>query len=129
MKIKLEINPKYTEMEVRICSDADSEAVRKVYRTIKNAVDTSVMAHFDGEVIPIGSSDIIRIYAQNQRVFVTTAKGDYRLHERLYELEEMLDNGVFLRISNSEIVNLKKISFFDQFLCGQYLQNDATPFL
>lgn len=118
MKIKLEINPKYTDMEVHVCSDSDSEAVRKVYRTIKNAVDTSVMAHFDGEVIPVGSSDIIRIYAQNQRVFVTTPKGDYRLHERLYELEEMLDNSVFLRISNSEIVNLKKIRRMDTSLTG-----------
>lgn len=118
MKIKLEINPKYTEPEVHICSDSDSEEVKKLYRTIKNTVDTSVMAHFDGEVIPVGSSDIIRIYAQNQRVFVTTAKGDFRLHERLYELEEMLDNSVFLRISNSEIVNLKKIRRLDTSLTG-----------
>ncbi len=118
MKIKLDINPKYTEMEVHICSSADSETVRKVYRTIKNAVDTSVMAHFDGEVIPVGSSDIIRIYAQNQKVFVTTAKGDYRLYERLYELEEMLDNTVFLRISNSEIVNIKRIRRMDTSLTG-----------
>ena len=118
MKIKLEINPKYIEPEVHICSNTDSEAVRKLYRTIRNAVDTSVMAHIDGEVIPVGSSDIIRIYAQNQRVFVTTAKGDYRLHERLYELEEMLDNSVFLRISNSEIVNLKKLRRMDTSLTG-----------
>lgn len=95
MKIKLEINPQYTETEVHICSDADSEEVRKVYRTIKNAVDTTAMARSDGEVVPIGSSDIIWIYAQNQKVFVTTAQGDYRLHERLYELEEMLKNGLF----------------------------------
>lgn len=132
MKIKLDINPKYTETEVHICSDADSEAVRKVYRAIKNAVDTSVMAHFDGEVIPVGSSDIIRIYAQNQRVFVTTAKGDFRLHERLYELEEMLDNSVFLRISNSEIVNLKKIRRMDTSLTGtvkMFLDEDVETFV
>ena len=132
MKIKLEINPKYTGPEVHICSDVDSEEIRRVYRTIKNAVDTSVMAHFDGEVIPVGSSDIIRIYAQNQRVFVTTAKGDFRLHERLYELEGMLDNSVFLRISNSEIVNLKKIRRLDTNLTGtvkMFLDEDVETFV
>lgn len=132
MKIKLDINPKYTEMEVHICSDADSEEIRKVYRTIKNAVDTSVMAHFDGEVIRVGSNDIIRIYAQNQKVFVTTAKGDYRLHERLYELEEMMDNTEFLRISNSEIVNIKKIRRMDTSLTGtikMFLDENVETFV
>lgn len=132
MKIKLEINPKYIEPEVHICSDSDSEEVRKMYRTIKNVVDTSVMAHFDGEVIPVGSSDIIRIYAQNQKVFVTTAKGDYRLHERLYELEAMLDSTEFLRISNSEIVNIKKIRRMDTSLTGtvkMFLDENVETFV
>ena len=132
MKIKLEISPKYKEVEVHICSDTDSEQVKKVYRSIKSVIDTSVMAHFDGEVIPVGSGDIIRIYAQNQKVFVTTAKGDYRLHERLYELEEMLDNSVFLRISNSEIVNLKKIRRLDTNLTGtvkMFLDENVETFV
>lgn len=118
MKIKLEINPKYKELEVHICSDADSKRAREVFGTIKDAFDTSVMAYSDGEVIPVGSSDIIRIFAQNQRVYVTTVEGVFRLHERLYELEEKLDNSRFLRISNSEIVNLKKIRRLDTSLTG-----------
>ena len=132
MNIKLEIHPKYKEPELHLCASKDSEHIRKVYQTIKNVLDISVMAYSDGEVIPVGSSDIIRIYAQNQRVFVTTAKGDYRLHERLYELEEMLNNSMFLRISNSEIVNLKKIRRLDTSLTGtvkMFLDEDVETFV
>ncbi len=132
MKIKLEINPGYTETEIHICGNRDTEQLRRLYRTIKNATDTSVMAYSDGEVIPVGSSDIIRIYAQNQKVFVTTAVGDYRLHERLYELEEILDNSLFLRISNSEIVNIKKIRRLDTSLTGTvkvYLDENIETFV
>ena len=118
MKIKLDINPKYKELEVHICNESDSKQVREVLRTIKDTFDTSVMGYSDGEVIPVGSSDIIRIFAQNQRVYVTTEEGTFRLHERLYELEEKLDNSRFLRISNSEIVNLKKIQRLDTNLTG-----------
>lgn len=118
MKIKLDINPKYKELEVHICNESDSKQAREVLWTIKNVFDTSVMGYSDGEVIPVVSSDIIRIFAQNQRVYVTTGEGTFRLHERLYELEEKLDNSRFLRISNSEIVNLKKIQRLDTNLTG-----------
>ena len=132
MKIKLEINPIYKEMEVHICSDTDSKRAREVFGTIKDVFDTSVMAYSDGEVIPVGSSDIIRIFAQNQRVYVATAEGVFRLHERLYELEEKLDNSRFLRISNSEIVNLKKIQRLDTSLTGtvkMFLDGNVETFV
>ena len=37
---------------------------------------------------------------------------------RLYELEERLDPGAFVRISHSEIVNLKQVTALDLSLAG-----------
>lgn len=37
---------------------------------------------------------------------------------RLYELEERLDSAKFIRISHSEIVNLKMVKHFDLSLSG-----------
>ncbi len=132
MKIKLEINPKYKELEIHVCHEADTEQARDVCRVLCNVLDTCVMAYSDGQVIPVGSSDIIRIFSQNQGVYVTTTKGVYRLRERLYELEERLDSCRFLRISNSEIVNLRKIQRMDTSLTGtvkMYLDENIETYV
>ena len=49
---------------------------------------------------------------------VQTIGGIYDLRERLYELEGRLDRHVFVRISHSEIVNLKKVTALDLSLTG-----------
>ncbi|MED9904979.1 MAG: LytTR family DNA-binding domain-containing protein [Lachnospiraceae bacterium] len=53
-------------------------------------------------------ASIYRIYSANQKVFAVTDKGEYILRSRLYELESRLEKDNFVRISNSEIINLKK---------------------
>lgn len=58
-------------------------------------------------------SDILRVYAALGKVFAVTADGEYTLRLRLYEAEERPDKGVFVRISNSEIINIKKAAGFD----------------
>lgn len=48
-----------------------------------------------------------------------TLQGEYAIRYRLYELEEVLDKKQFLRISNSEIVNVKKIRDIDLSITGR----------
>ncbi|MCI8608191.1 MAG: LytTR family transcriptional regulator [Firmicutes bacterium] len=67
----------------------------------------------DGMVCLIEPENLIRIYAASGRVFGVTEEGEYVLRRRLYELEEQLDSHRFVRISNSEIVNLKQVLGFD----------------
>ena len=47
-----------------------------------------------------------------------TDQGCYTLRLRLYEAEERLNKKTFVRISNSEIVNLRKIKNFDFSITG-----------
>ena len=49
---------------------------------------------------------------------VQTLEGIFDLRERLYELEGKLDRHTFVRISHSEIVNLKKVTALDLSLTG-----------
>lgn len=75
---------------------------------------------------------IYRIYAANQKVFAITDKGEYVLRSRLYELEEQLVREKFIRISNSEIVNLTRIKNFDLSYAGTIgvtLTNGETTFV
>ncbi|MFO7161703.1 MAG: LytTR family DNA-binding domain-containing protein, partial [[Clostridium] cellulosi] len=58
------------------------------------------------------------IYAANGKVYAVTASDEYVLRYRLYELEECLKRESFVRISNSEVVNLKKVKNFDLSFTG-----------
>ena len=62
--------------------------------------------------------ELYRVYAEEGKVFGVTQDGTYALRRRLYELEEQLDKKRFVRISNSEIVNLKQVKSFDLSFAG-----------
>ncbi len=132
MKIKLEFHEKYKEPEIHICHDKDSREIRKVYATIKNMVDLKVRANDENEIVMLPCSEIIRIYSQEKRVYAVSAEKTYLMHERLYELEECLDMHQFIRISNSEIVNVQKIKRLDTSLTGtikMYLQGEQETYV
>ena len=77
-------------------------------------------------------TDIFRIYTGNQKVYIQTLQGEYAIRYRLYELEEALDKKQFLRISNSEIVNVKKIRDIDLSIIGRIcirFSNDTQTYV
>ena len=72
----------------------------------------------DGLVEVLEPQEIIRVYADSGKTIAATTKGEYTLRLRLYEAEERLDGRQFVRISNSEIINLKKVKSFDMSFAG-----------
>lgn len=63
--------------------------------------------------------DMVRFYTQDKAVYAQDEAGEsYGLKLRLYELEEKLDRHTFVRISHSEMVNLKKVTALDLKLSG-----------
>lgn len=65
-------------------------------------------------------------------VYRKTVDGEYQLRLRLYELEERLDKDDFVRISNSEIINLKRVKGFDLSYTGTicvFFQNDTVTYV
>jgi len=132
MRIKLEINPKYKEIEVHICNGQNNEEARNLYHTIKNTIDSRIVCYQEDERLVLTCSEIIRIYTLNKNVYVTTKRGDYRVKERLYELEGRLDDSQFIRISNSEIVNLNRMERLDTSLTGtirMYLECEIETYV
>lgn len=72
----------------------------------------------DGIVTVLNPESLLRIYACGGKVFAVTETGEYTLRLRLYEAETRLDSDYFVRISNSEIINLRKVRQFDLSLAG-----------
>ena len=58
------------------------------------------------------------MYSSDGKIIAVTDEGEFFLRQRLYEMEERLDSSRFVRISNSEIINLKKVKSFDMSFAG-----------
>ena len=118
MQIKIEIDQNCAEPKVIILTDKMTEEVNEIVRKLSEE-KPEIIAGFREDTLEIlERSDIIRIYSETGKVIAVTDRGEYSLRLRLYELEEMLAKDSFVRISNSEIVNLRKVKGFDLSLAG-----------
>ncbi len=132
MKISLKINSKYKVPEIHVCSSENTAEIRNLYHTVKEAVEENLVAYQDNEAVSIRCRDVIRIFSANKFVYLETADARLRIKERLYEMEEKLDKTRFVRISNSEIVNLRKIKRMDTSITGtikMYLEGEIETYV
>ena len=118
MKYEIQIDPSYTEPKIIILTAAITDDVNDLTKKLmKNS--PSVLSGWKDEKIEIlEPTDLFRIYASAGKVIAVTDHGEYTLRLRLYEVEERLKSDVFVRISNSEIINLKKVGNFDLSIAG-----------
>ena len=71
------------------------------------------------------------MYAASGKVYAVTEQKEYILRMRLYEAEKRLNKKIFVRISQSEIINLKKVKRFDLSFTGTIgvqLSDDTTSY-
>ncbi|HQB31759.1 MAG TPA: LytTR family DNA-binding domain-containing protein [Erysipelotrichaceae bacterium] len=118
MQIEVRIDLDCQETKIIIVTSEVNDEINEIIKKLED-VHPKIITGFKDDTIKILESDeIYRIYASGGKVFVETDKEVYTLNLRLYEVEQRTDNRVFLRISNSEIVNLKKVRSFDLSFTG-----------
>ena len=120
MKLNIEIDTNIEEPTALITTPRMTEEVTRVVDFISKLDDiTTVISGIrDDKVELLEQESIFRIYAEEGKVLARTESGLYQIRLRLYELEERLDDSKFVRISNSEIVNLKKVKSLDLSFVG-----------
>ena len=64
--------------------------------------------------------DVFYIEAVDNKVFIYTQNEVYEIKQKLYELEEMLKDKRFLRVSKSTLINLMKVSSIKPALNGRF---------
>ncbi len=117
MQLEVKIDSTCTEPKVVILTASMTEEVNMILNRLSDQSPQMITGSRDDRFEVIEQADLIRIYASAGKVFAVTRKGEYTLRLRLYEIEERLPHQ-FVRISNSEIINLKKVSHFDLSLTG-----------
>ncbi len=109
MKIDIDINTIYEETKLIIQAPEMSDEVTDLLKKLKEDKPTSLSGKKAQKIYVIDLKDIILIYAQNNKVLVSTMDDTYEVKQKLYEVEEIVSGGTFVRISKSAIVNIKGI--------------------
>lgn len=90
------------------CHEVNDE-VRGIIAFVKS-MQGKLTGTDNGRLYEIAVSDIFYIESVDSKAFIYTKSKVYETKQRLYELEEMLREKHFLRVSKSTLLNLMKVS-------------------
>lgn len=114
MDIEIKLDPEYKIPKAVIFTDRMTDEVNAAAKRLSEKSQQVITGFRDNILCILKDDEIVRIYASNGKIIaVTTDNGEYFLHHRLYEIEERLEPTRFVRISNSEIINLNRVKHFD----------------
>ena len=132
MRVDLKLDGEYTEPLAVIYTAEITDEVTEAVKRLKETGSDIITGFTDERAEILSPDDIYRVYSENQKVLAVTEKGTFRLRMRLYQAEEKLSGRKFVRISNSEIINLNKTANFDLSFVGTIqvkLKNGDTTFV
>ncbi|WP_195945494.1 LytTR family DNA-binding domain-containing protein [Paraclostridium bifermentans] len=123
MKIDIDINKRYEEIQVILRSNEMNDETMEILEKLKTTKNKYILGKSDKKVYIVDVKDIYFFYSENQKVFVETEDFRYEVDERLYEIEENFKNTSFIRVSKFSIVNLKKVKNIDMSFSGNLTIN------
>lgn len=113
MEIEISVDKNYIIPKIIIKTSSMNEEVQKIVSMLSKDEIKVISGMKEDKVEILDENNISRVYAQNGMVYASTQNGVYVLKSRLYEIEEILNNKKFVRISKSEIINLREVKNFD----------------
>ena len=119
MKVEIQIDPSLDEPVAVLRSPSPTEEVEALAARLRGeAVPQPFTVYREREAARVSRSMVLRFYAEDKGVLCQTGTGTFTVRQRLYELEEALAGTRFVRVSNSEIVNLDRVTGLDLTLAG-----------
>ena len=115
MKCQTIIDEKREE-EVFIYAQKRSSLVDEIERLVESN-NLTIKGTKDDEIIIINPLDVTCFISQNNKVFALIGEEQYKIKERLYQLEEMMDEN-YIKINQSCLANIKRIDRFSSSLGG-----------
>ena len=105
------------ELEIR-CHEV-TEQVKEIITFVKSR-QGQLTGLIDGKQYEVPVTDIYYIEAVDNTVFIYGLQHVYETRQKLYELEGILREKYFLRVSKSLILNLMKVNAIKPALNGRY---------
>ena len=118
MKISVELDDNQKEIEVLIKTAVMDDSVNAIIKKLSDEKPKIIVGFIDDKAKILDENNIIRVYSANKKVYAITKDFEYILKIPLYAVIERVNQNNFVRISNTEIVNLKQIVEFDLSFTG-----------
>jgi len=118
MKVELIINKSEENERIVIYASEITKDLQNIINYIDETLNkTIIYGQRNEELYPLNNDEVVRFYTENKAVFAEDLDRKYKITKRLYELEKILPKH-FVRISQSEIINLHFIKKLKQELNG-----------
>src|SRR5690625_140826 len=118
MKLEVKINQDESDERIVIYAKEISTEIQEMIQQIEKILQqTKLYGKINSDIYPLDPNQIIRFYSENKQIIAEDEKRQYIVDKRLYELESILPTH-FIRISQSEIINIKFIKKLKQELNG-----------
>lgn len=119
MKVEVQIDPRLEEPVIVLRAPSPTGEIEALAKQLREAALPQPFTVYRGrEAVRVSRSMVLRFYTEDKGVYCQTAQGVFTVRQRLYELEEELAGTRFVRVSNSEIVNLDRVAGLDLTLAG-----------
>ena len=109
MKLTINQNKGISDLEVMINCPAIDRRVRNLIDYIRQ-YSSSLLGMIDGMTVPVPLDTILYVESVDRKTFFYDKRRVFRAKESLTELEALLENNLFERISKNCIVNIAQIA-------------------
>ena len=118
MKIEIKIDEDCTETKIVVVTSKVTEEVNEIVKRLSSEQPQMIAGFKDEQATMLEPNQIYLVYASEGKIYAEAENGTHLLRLRLYEVEQRLAKCSFVRISNGEIINLKKVKGFDLSFVG-----------
>lgn len=132
MDFEIKIDEAYKLPKTFVYTDKITEEVLSIKSFVLENSESILIGFLDEKIKILNPAKIYRIYTENSKVFAESIDEKYLVKKRIYQLEEILKSKKFVRISNSELINLNLVDSFDLSYSGTIsvkMKNNSKTFV
>lgn len=123
MDIEVKIDQRFNKTKIVIYANEVNSELTNIIDEISCINQKNIKAYKDGKMYILRQEQIETIYSERGNIYARSNNEIYIIKSRLYQIETMLNKKIFVRISNSEIVNFNKIENIDFKIVGTLVIN------
>lgn len=114
-KVDTNISKEYKSIKVLITAPELNEQVQSILNNLSTVCENrnNIVATKNNELFLLKTNDILYFYSDEKYIYAKTRDEGYRVKQKMYELEEILPNNKYIRISSAYIINIDKTISFD----------------